>query len=466
MNSCPVCGKPVDPIRAPAVGVRDGKVISYCSKEHAAEAETKPTIVPSIPKRAGTDPAFRIPEGDQKKNKKARTPASGVAQATPLMDSGPVIEIVHEPVSGVVTSAADARSGSARPSASSMTSGAIQIADTGRLDDYVSPEDSSGSKKWIIAAVVLALGGGAVAAYELGVFGGTAEKNTAATSEAPRPVAVAPDAVAAPAAPVVTREAAINNATSVLTTLLASDSSRIQRLAASALSRTGDAAAVATLDALLAKETSDIAKLDILYALARAGDKRGTAELAPFLSSPRRDVKQEAARRFAWLGDKRGVDTLANYLEVSQDRLGAAEILAFLAEPRAIKVLETIRADAKATPDDKARAAIALGFANKVDIAPALHELLKDSRFNAFAAAALANLHDEAARPILVKQLDVSSLRVSAARSLRRLDENLDPVPLLPALLAALASAKDTEQVATAEEVLLLAGPADWSARE
>ncbi len=466
MNSCPVCGKPVDPIRAPAVGVRDGKVISYCSKAHAVEAETKPTIVPSVPKRAGTDPAFRIPEADQKKHKKTRTPASGVAQPVALMDSGPVIEIVHEPASGVVTSAADARSGAARPSASSMTSGAIQIADTGHLDDYVSADSPKRGKRLILAAVVIVLGGGAAAAYKLGVFGGQPEKQLVPAVEAPKPVAVAPAVPAAPPAPVITKAAAIGDAKSVLTVLLASDSARIQRLAASALSRTGDAAAIAALETLLQKETSDIAKLDILYALARAGDKRGSAGLAPFLGSPRRDVKQEAARRFAWLGDKRGVETLANYLEVSQDRLGAAEILAFLAEPRAIKVLEAIRADEKALPDEKARAAIALGFANKADIAPALHELLQDSRFNSFAAAALANLHDAQARPVLLKQLGVSALRVSAARSLRRLDENLDPVPLLPGLTAVLTSAKDTEQVATAEEILLLAGPAAWSEHE
>ena len=46
MTNCPVCGKAVDPIRAPAVGVRDGKVVSYCSREHALEAESRPVIMP------------------------------------------------------------------------------------------------------------------------------------------------------------------------------------------------------------------------------------------------------------------------------------------------------------------------------------------------------------------------------------------------------------------------------------
>jgi YHS domain-containing protein len=67
MTTCPVCGKPVDPLRAPAVGVRDGKVISYCSRAHALEAETKPTVVAKP--RPATDPAFRIPTGDQKRSR-------------------------------------------------------------------------------------------------------------------------------------------------------------------------------------------------------------------------------------------------------------------------------------------------------------------------------------------------------------------------------------------------------------
>src|SRR5664279_345258 len=118
MTNCPVCGKAVDPIRAPAVGVRDGKVVSYCSREHALEAESRPVIMPVPAKnRAGSEPAFRIPDADQKKNAKdketketkekdkakKRTPASGIAQPSALYDSGPVIEIIHEPASGVVT---------------------------------------------------------------------------------------------------------------------------------------------------------------------------------------------------------------------------------------------------------------------------------------------------------------------------------------------------------------------------
>ncbi|HEY6037462.1 MAG TPA: hypothetical protein VIV58_24445, partial [Kofleriaceae bacterium] len=128
--NCPVCGKPVDSLRAPAVGVRDGKVVSYCSREHALQGESKPTAVPP-----------RVPEAEQKK--KRTTPNAGIATPSSTYDSGPVIEIVHEPASGVVTSAPDARDARvSEPRISrSQTSGAIQIADTGRIDDYVTADD-------------------------------------------------------------------------------------------------------------------------------------------------------------------------------------------------------------------------------------------------------------------------------------------------------------------------------------
>lgn len=455
--NCPVCGKPVDPLRAPAVGVREGKVIGYCSKEHLAQAETQPIKVPAKA-RAHSEPAFRIPEGDRKK---ARTPASGTPTAAAALDSGPVIEIIHEPASGVVTSAADARSRDSQPVMHAETSGAIQIADTGRLDDYVGQE-SKRSKAWIAVALLVVAGGGAAAAYKLGYLGGAKHE------EAP-PVAVAPPAPkpAAPEPPPLTADGAIKNATDVLSAYAASNASpRVQRLAAQALARTGDKKAIDTLVKMLDGETSDLNKVEMQYAIARGGDKRGADGLAAALLSPKRDVKAEAARRLALLGDKRAINTLASYLDVEQLKLGAAEQLAFLAEPRAVKVLEQIRADDKAQPDEKARAAIALGYAGKPDIAPALKQLLTDPRFNAFAAASLANLHDAAARPVLVKQLEVSSLRVQAARALRRLDPKADTLALARPLVAVLASAKDTEQVQAAETVLLLAGPADWSAHE
>jgi HEAT repeat protein/YHS domain-containing protein len=489
-TECPICGKPVDTLRAPAVSVRDGKVVSYCSRECAAAAETKPTIVPAavpaaasaakprarteppnppprprtpaggVPTPPGGVPKATPPGGVPTKT----TPASGVPRSASAYDSGPVIEIVHEPVSGVVTSAADARAGKTSTNARAETSGAIQIADTGHLDDYINADEPlHKSRLGLVLLLVLVLGGGVFAAYQFGYLDSLLKKDSHAVAPAKPVETPVVDANTADATPKVTAAASVEKAREVLRHALRSDSPRVQRVAAEALARTGDPEALAQLAGSLAKETSDVAKIEILYALARGGDKRGVDGLVAGLGAPRRDVKLEAARRLALLGDKRAIDTLAQYLEVSQLRLGAAEQLAYLAEPRAIKVLETVQADPKSIPDEKARAAIALGHAGKAAVAPALHDLLKVKEFSAFAAASLARLHDASAHPLLVKQLEVSSLRVAAARSLRTLDPALDPVPLLPPLIASMSSAKDTEQVQAAEAVLLLAGPPAWS---
>ncbi|HUJ57063.1 MAG TPA: HEAT repeat domain-containing protein [Kofleriaceae bacterium] len=462
MTPCPTCGKPVDALRAPAAKVKAGKVVAYCSKECARAADTQPVAMPAetaVKVKAKRTPAAGVPT--------KRTPSGGVAipaGATP--DSGPVIEIIHEPASGVVTSAADARSTRIAPPQRAETSGAIEIADTGHIDDYVAPDRGRG-KGVLVFLLVLLLACGAFAAWQLGYLDKLLhhDSSAAAARERPAPVALVQPRVE-PAPPAAIQPAdAMARATAVLRKQMTSDSARVQRLAASALARTGDAAAIAALVAQQATETSELARLDIAYAMARGGDQRGVDLLVAELGSPRRDVKAEAANQLARLGDKRGVATLAEYLEVSQLRLGAAEHLAPLADPRAIDVLDKIRKDPTA-PGEHARATIALGMAGRADVADALEALLGDPRNDAFAAEALAALKKPSARPVLVKLLEYPSLRVEAARALRRLDPGLDAAPLLAPLVADLASGKDVEQVQAAEAVLLLVGDPAWSDRE
>jgi HEAT repeat protein len=283
----------------------------------------------------------------------------------------------------------------------------------------------------------------------------------------------------------ITAEAAIAQARAALEGELTATSPRMQRIAAAALARTGDPVACDVLAVQLGlaareprarllqaaqapppPETSDIARLGLAYALARAGDKRGSDTLAAALGSPRGEARDEAARLLALLGDARAVPRLVDVLAVSQRRLGAAEHLAHLAEPHAIKVLEQIRGDAKTSADDRARAAIALGIAGHADVAAELHAMLDDPHFNAFAAAALAELKDTAARAVLERQLDSPSLRVRSARALRRLDPASGAASVLARLLDVLKAGRDTDQVQAAEAILLLAGPAAWSSYE
>src|SRR6185295_16269905 len=165
---------------------------------------------------------------------------------------------------------------------------------------------------------------------------------------------------------------------------LAATSPRVQRLAAAALARTQEPAALDLIAAQIglagapppraagaADELAigDIARLDLAYALARGGDPRGGDVLAAALTAPRGEARDEAARLLALLGDRRAVPRLLDLLAVEQRRLGAAEHLAHLPEPRAVKVLDQVRGDARASADDKARATVALGFAGRADVA-------------------------------------------------------------------------------------------------
>jgi len=439
MSACPTCGNPVDPLRAPAVLVRDGKVVGFCSKDCAVAAETKPIAVPTAEKLQPTKTIKRPRTEPPHPPPGSKTPPRGVPVTSKDLDAGPVIEIIRE---------------KSRPAT------AIQIADTGSIDDYVAPEGRS--KVWLVLLVLALLAGAGIGvAYVLGVFGHDAKSQPAPVQKQ----VVAPP-VAPPAPPAVTPAQAVDQAKTVLGKNLKSDSPRVQRVAASALARTGNTDAIGQLVTALGKETSDIAKLEIAYALARGGDKRGSDALVAALAAPRRDVRLEAARRLALLGDKRATPVLTEYLDVSQLRLGAAEQLAYLADPAGLKALDAVRADPKATHDEQARATIALGHAGRKDVIPALEQLLTEKGNDAFAAAALAELHDMKARPVLEQQLARPTRRAESARALRRLDPGLDPGPLLPPLLAALQSAKDTEQVEAAEAVLLLAGPATWAIHE
>jgi hypothetical protein len=465
----------------------------------------------------------------------------------PIIDSGPVIQILHEPASGVVVGRGDERSeprakhpdeipiaafwsadkekSRATHTASDPGSGPVKLPSPGRddtpgatasgvvarsrpdrtlseggTDDERAPRKSRASLVLVLVLLLL-LGAAGFLAYQYLV---KHDDVAAATKVLPTPAVPAPQASLEPVRPpaveippAVDVAGSIEQARATLQAELAATSQRLSRIAAAALARTQDHAACEALAAQLGlagprdvrphrgagraggsagaagsgaplhpwmPETSDIAKLDLAYSLARGGDKRGRDLLATALRSQRGEVRDEAARLLALLGDRRAVPHLTNLLAVSRRRLGAAEHLAHLAEPHAIKVLEALRRDARTSADDKARATIALGMAGHPGVAPALRDMLGDSHFNAFAAAALAELKDGAARPVLEQQLESPALRVRAARALRRLDPALDPKPLLPHLLPILKTGRDTDQVHAAEAILLLAGPVSWSA--
>lgn len=251
-----------------------------------------------------------------------------------------------------------------------------------------------------------------------------------------------------------------DRAIALLRELMTSTSPRIEREAAIALARTCDAGALAHLAAGASSEPSELARLVIAYTQARCGDAKGRATLAAALRSERRDVKADAARHLLALGDDAGLDFMHALLRVSQHRLGAAEALARRKDDKALAALAAIHSAEATEPDDRLRAAIALGLSGDATVAPELRTALDDPRFRPAAAAALAELHDPAARDALVAGLGVPSLRVDAARALRRLAPDLDAAPLVAPLLDALATERDNSQVSAAEALLVLTGPA------
>jgi HEAT repeat protein len=259
---------------------------------------------------------------------------------------------------------------------------------------------------------------------------------------------------------------AASRAQAVLTALLASASVEARIAAASALARTGDASVLPVLTDLLRVEPSEITQLSIAYALARAGDDGGKRHLVRALRSPRRDVRADASQLLAQLGDPAGHTTLLSLLELSGHRLGAADALARTRDPRALKVLEAVRADAAASTHDRARAIIALGRAQQQEVVPELRKLLADPRFNAGAARALAELGHDSATAVLVQQLAVPSLRVGAAVALRRLGGSGPPASHLAGLALELDATRELDRALAAEAILILTGPKAWAERD
>jgi len=560
MTTCPACDNVVDPLRSRFVGVRDGRVVAFCSAECAAGSKAAPAVVvdravspasgvpKAIPTPASGVPVRRTPASGappqgaagSARNKAGPphpvTPAPGVAIAP---DSGPVIEILHEPASGVVTSARDARIESSRArhpdeiaisefwstdkaksAAARTASGATPAPDTRTIEidlvdagggDPTAPADDERPagvedrarpatdaeleaalrpRRWpIVLLVLILLGAGGFLAYHfLGPFvvnnGHAAATHVGApavASEAPPPAAVPappPAAPVPPVAPTIDAAGAVELARAALHRDLVATSPRVRRLAAAALARTQEPAACDLIAAQIGLTGAppartgdgdeiaigDIARLDLAYALARGGDRRGGEVLAAALTAPRGEARDEAARLLALLGDRRAVPHLLDLLAVEQRRLGAAEHLARLAEPHAIKVLDQVRGDPRASADDKARATVALGIAGRQDVAGALRAMLGDPHFNAFAAAALAAQGDRAAQPVLEHQLASPPLRVLAARALRRLDPAIDARPLLPPLVDVVRTGRDVDRIPAAEAILLLAGPDRWAA--
>ncbi|MDQ3340026.1 MAG: hypothetical protein M4D80_33115 [Myxococcota bacterium] len=512
MTSCPVCNKPVDPIRSRFVAVRNGKVTPYCSPECRDSQSSQPVKVP-------TEALITQP----------KTPISGTPKLAADLDSGPVIEILHEPASGVVTSAKDERSTQPtgkiakeelvevkatkpRADASKSSGGKDSAAVAGELTeskrartrpsgkhltrersdsteakagwDWLDEEpaderrarpgtitESERRARWpfVVLLMLAAAGGGAflVHKYVVNKAPATTPASGADVGVASGVVAIDAAAELEPDASPLTKEAAVREARKVLLDAIQNGTDRVQRLAAAPLGRTGDPAAVGALQKAVKQEKIAAARIKLAYALARAGDKAGREALVAALALPDRSDKLDAATHLARLGDARAKPLLQSLLGVAQHKLRAAEELARFQDPEALKLLEQIRSDEKSSIDERATATIALYRAGNAKLVDDVKKLLEEKSWRVPAAYALAEIaKDPSVKPDLVELATRGvGVKVRAAYALGKLlGDQTDE--LVPALLQALASQKDQEQFYAAEAILILAGEPRWAEYE
>lgn len=417
-NNCPTCGAAIDPLRAPVARIVDGRVRTYCSKSCAdgAAAVAKVTAAAAdaseaIQRRSGPITAPRALD-DETEHDQARDEHPRSATESRRRRNRRVMWLS----AGIVT-------------------GGMAVA----IIQTVSP-----SSPHQVAA-------------EDGAPPAHADAGSSATAEQPP--------VFDPHDPVQVHDRAVAELRALLPTTDAKVT-RVAKEAARALARTRDKAALDVLARALADEPAGFGRVELAYALARGGDPRGTKDLVASLKAPGRDVRADAARALALLGDARAVPTLQGMIGVSQLEVGAAVALAPLKDKKALALLDEVRADPKRSREDQWRALVALGVAGRTDVAADLRAVLDQREYNVGAAEALARLGDQAARPVLETDLTSPSLQVGAALGLRRLDPKLDPSPYLPALVTSLDSGKDTARVSAAEAILVLTGPPEIVERD
>ena len=528
--NCPVCQKPVDALRARFVRIVVGQVTAYCSEAcknqdagafgdvlatgrsgvrsvvatavsavpAAAAGPAKIAVVASAPEQGGEKAAMEAAQSATNTAVAAPPePTTSVPTATSKSSADAVV-VAAAPTAGKAATAktvAPKKSVSSADIAATRNAAAVKaegeaVRDAAKalgaapvtgsvpalaVSAPIANSDPTGSVAERVGAhagnrTLWMIGGFVI----VGVLGGLAYvKNSGSakptTPVSPTPTAVVDAAVSADAAVTASAADVKVRALQVLNELMDSKVPRVQRVAAAALARTGDRKAITTLHTLIASEQSALAKLEMSYAIARGGDKSGRLLLQQALTSTGRDQKGDAATLLVQLHDgaeTAAVATLTGFLDISQHRLSAAETLAPLRTPAAIKVLDEMAISTTIPADQRSRAIIALAHAGRRDVIPQLTKLLTDPLYNAEAAIALAALGEVSAAPVLREQLRLTSLQVSAARSLRKLAviaPSALPSDVIVALFDALQGDKDTVRAGAAEVVLLLTGDAVWT---
>ncbi len=421
---CPTCQSALDPAHAPVARIVAAKVVAYCSitcADHAGDSHN------TVAKKISGDSTVKEAEVEK------------VADEDQVPDASPAVELVEV--------------------------GEESLAEEARRSDRRAARKLSYSRRkrvlWGCAAVFV---GGMVLAILPSVSPGSSSEVRAAETSAAARIEVEPalkavetkaEETRAPTAeesPVLSPQQLRAVAVAELEVQLSSDSARFQRVAGMALARISHAKAIDVLLALLKREKSDLARIDVAYGLSLAGNSVGTEYLVRELKSKRRDVRIDAGRRLAQLHNDAGRGALLQMVNVRSHRLGAASVLALLGDAKGIEVLYKALQDPKSSEENRMRAAVGLGRSGDPKAQERLRTILSEGRFVVDAAGALAVLKDAAAIPALQRQLDLTALRVGAAEGLVAMEQSTDLSGLRTALLTSNAEGR----IAAAEAILIL----------
>jgi len=422
---CPTCQSVIDPTRAPVARIRGARVVTFCSVECA---EGRPAAVPEPPPKA-------------KPKAKAKAPAPAAtppAAAEPNRAAAPA-RVAPPPPASVPDD--DTPFVRRRRRGVIAGAGALLLVGVGVVGFAAWPRPHE-----VTAEVAPTQHDSAPPAAIAARSPGTAETSAADAAKEPE----------------IDPERLYDRAVGDLRQLLSSPSPRVQRIAATALSRISDPHALEMLRKDLKTEPSPLVQVQIAYALARAGDDKGRAALVEGLHAHQRDVKLDAAKSLAQLGDDAGASQLRGMMGYRHYRISAAGLLARLGDEEGFKALRTARSGDRATVEIKMRSAVELGMAGDTSVRDELVSILEDGRYQVGAAQALAALGDRIAVPQLAKQLDIDAFRVPAALALRRLKAEVDLAPLA----AALHTGNDVVRVTAVEAILVLCGPAELAERD
>lgn len=404
--NCPTCDKPIDALSSVA-RVRGTRVVTFCSEQCADRPET-------------VEPEPEQPEQPEPE------------KVVPIVVRRPAPEPIAE-------------------------------AEPVRASEMVLRPHRNGRRHLIAISAAVLLGGMVIAI--IGAVSPSSPSNVDAKESPPEPVrAAAPEdeIEQPPAEQPLDPQQLLETATDHLRELLDSNSPRIQRIAAMALSRANDTEALDRLDTMLENEPSALGRVQISYVLARSGRETGRKVLLESLGHPRRDVRLDAAGALVRLGDDSGRRQLRSNLSVFTHKISVAEVLARIGDERGIALLRATLDNKRASEENKMRAAVALGRAGDESVRDQLYAIMKDGRFQVGAADALATLGDDSAVGALTEQLKTVSMRVSAALALRRLGAEVE----LDLLAASLETANDVGKVSAAEAIMILVGPQELSERD